>query len=60
MYEGDGKFPGIRGFFEEIESYRYKLHVRVFLSRYRSQSRCPAVPAARDSSRRRSPCASPD
>ena len=29
MYEGDGKFPGIRGFFEEIESYRYKLHVRV-------------------------------
>src|SRR6185503_16704936 len=26
---------------------RYKLHVRVFLSRYRSQSRCPACAGAR-------------
>jgi excinuclease ABC subunit A len=47
VYEGDGKFPGINGFFEEVESYRYKLHVRVFLSRYRSQSRCPACAGAR-------------
>ena len=47
VYEGDGKFPGINGFFEEIESYRYKLHVRVFLSRYRSQSRCPVCQGAR-------------
>jgi excinuclease ABC subunit A len=47
VYEGDGKFPGIQGFFEEVESYRYKLHVRVFLSRYRSQSRCPACAGAR-------------
>ncbi len=45
--EGDGKFPGIRGFFEELESYRYKLHVRVFLSRYRSQSTCPACGGTR-------------
>ncbi len=47
VYDGDGKFPGIQGFFEEIESYRYKLHVRVFLSRYRSQSRCPVCAGAR-------------
>jgi excinuclease ABC subunit A len=47
VYEGDGKFPGIQGFFEKVESYRYKLHVRVFLSRYRSQSRCPACAGAR-------------
>jgi excinuclease ABC subunit A len=47
VYEGDGQFPGIRGFFEEVESYRYKLHVRVFLSRYRSQSRCPACRGTR-------------
>jgi excinuclease ABC subunit A len=40
VYEGAGKFPGIQGFFEEIEAYRYKLHVRVFLSRYRSQAPC--------------------
>jgi excinuclease ABC subunit A len=47
VYEGDGKFPGINGFFEEIESYRYKLHVRVFLSRYRTQSPCPVCHGAR-------------
>src|ERR671923_1314970 len=47
VYEGDGKFPGINGFFEEIESYRYKLHVRVFLSRYRTQSPCPVCAGAR-------------
>jgi excinuclease ABC subunit A len=47
VYDGDGKFPGIQGFFEEIESYRYKLHVRVFLSRYRSQSPCPSCGGAR-------------
>ncbi|MBI2525487.1 MAG: excinuclease ABC subunit UvrA [Candidatus Rokubacteria bacterium] len=40
-------FPGIQGFFEEVESYRYKLHVRVFLSRYRSQSPCPRCAGAR-------------
>ncbi len=47
VYEGDGRFPGIQGFFEEVESYRYKLHVRVFLSRYRSQSPCPSCRGAR-------------
>jgi excinuclease ABC subunit A len=47
VYEGEGKFPGINGFFEEIESYRYKLHVRVFLSRYRTQSPCPVCVGAR-------------
>src|SRR5439155_11122612 len=47
VYKGDGNFPGIQGFFEEVESYRYKLHVRVFLSRYRSQSICPTCRGAR-------------
>jgi excinuclease ABC subunit A len=47
VYHGDGKFCGIQGFFEEVESYRYKLHVRVFLSRYRTQSRCPVCAGAR-------------
>jgi excinuclease ABC subunit A len=47
VHEGDGAFPGIKGFFEEVESYRYKLHVRVFLSRYRSQSPCPTCRGAR-------------
>ncbi len=47
VYEGDDDFPGIQGFFEKVESYRYKLHVRVFLSRYRSQSRCPTCRGSR-------------
>ena len=47
VYAGDGSFPGIQGFFEEVESYRYKLHVRVFLSRYRSQSVCQTCLGAR-------------
>ncbi len=32
--EGDDKFPGIQGFFRALERKKYKLHVRVFLSRY--------------------------
>src|SRR5881409_3653949 len=47
VYDGHGGFPGIQGFFEEVESYRYKLHVRVFLSRYRSQSVCRTCRGAR-------------
>ncbi len=40
IISGDGKFPGIRGFFEHLERKKYKLHVRVFLSRYRGYSVC--------------------
>ncbi len=47
LYAGAGGFSGIQGFFEEVESYRYKLHVRVFLSRYRSQARCPRCAGTR-------------
>ena len=41
LLEGDGKFGGIRGFFEYLERKKYKLHVRVFLSRYRGYTLCP-------------------
>ncbi len=40
VMEGDSKFPGIRGFFKHLERKKYKLHVRVFLSRYRGYSLC--------------------
>jgi excinuclease ABC subunit A len=39
--EGEGKFPGIQGFFAMLERKKYKLHVRVFLSRYRGYAQCP-------------------
>jgi excinuclease ABC subunit A len=38
--EGGHGFYGIRGFFEWLESKKYKLHVRVFLSRYRAYRPC--------------------
>ncbi len=36
----DGKFPGVRRWFKWLESRTYKMHVRVFLSRYRDYVAC--------------------
>ena len=41
VLNGEGKFLGVRGFFAHLERKKYKLHVRVFLSRYRGYSQCP-------------------
>jgi len=41
IIKGDEKWWGVRGFFEYLERKKYKLHVRVFLSRYRGYSVCP-------------------
>jgi excinuclease ABC subunit A len=40
VLNGEGKFLGVRGFFNHLERKKYKLHVRVFLSRYRGYSQC--------------------
>ncbi len=40
VIEGEGRFFGVRGFFNHLERKKYKLHVRVFLSRYRGYSLC--------------------
>jgi excinuclease ABC subunit A len=47
IIEGEGKFAGVRGFFNHLERKKYKLHVRVFLSRYRGYSTCSACGGAR-------------
>jgi excinuclease ABC subunit A len=47
IMEGDGRWPGVRGFFEHLEKKKYKLHVRVFLSRYRGYSLCGACGGTR-------------
>jgi excinuclease ABC subunit A len=39
--DGGSGFPGIRGFFADLERKKYKLHVRVFLSKYRGYATCP-------------------
>jgi excinuclease ABC subunit A len=42
LFTGCEHFCGIDDFFEELETKRYKLHVRVFLSRYRKGVVCPS------------------
>jgi excinuclease ABC subunit A len=37
----------VRGFFAHLERKKYKLHVRVFLSRYRGYSLCPECSGSR-------------
>jgi excinuclease ABC subunit A len=43
IIEGDPEadFTGVNGFFAWLEHKKYKLHVRVFLSRYRGYATCP-------------------
>ncbi|RMF97775.1 MAG: excinuclease ABC subunit A [Candidatus Schekmanbacteria bacterium] len=41
LLDGSGDFPGIRGFFKLLEDKRYKLHIRVFLAKYRMYEICP-------------------
>ncbi|MGH9858779.1 MAG: excinuclease ABC subunit UvrA, partial [Candidatus Acidiferrales bacterium] len=40
-------FGGVQGFFNWLERKKYKLHVRVFLSRYRGYATCPDCRGAR-------------
>ncbi|MGA2419401.1 MAG: excinuclease ABC subunit UvrA [Candidatus Acidiferrum sp.] len=42
VLEGDPEndFDGVKGFFNYLERKKYKLHVRVFLSRFRGYARC--------------------
>ena len=47
VLNGEGKFMGVRGFFSHLERKKYKLHVRVFLSRYRGYSICPDCSGSR-------------
>ena len=41
IVEGKQGFGGVRGFFDWLETKKYKLHVRVFLSKYRGYTLCP-------------------
>jgi excinuclease ABC subunit A len=42
IFKGTEECYGIHDFFEYLEGKKYKLHVRVFLSRYRKAVLCPA------------------
>ncbi|HEX8175920.1 MAG TPA: excinuclease ABC subunit UvrA [Pyrinomonadaceae bacterium] len=41
IIDGKGHWGGVRGFFAWLETKKYKLHVRVFLSKYRGYTLCP-------------------
>ncbi len=41
LVEGKKDWGGVRGFFDWLETKKYKLHVRVFLSKYRGYTLCP-------------------
>lgn len=41
------EYPGILGWFSWLETKAYKMHVRVFLSRFRSYDPCPVCEGAR-------------
>ncbi|HJN43600.1 MAG TPA: excinuclease ABC subunit UvrA [Vicinamibacterales bacterium] len=48
VVEGDGDgYKGIKGFFRWLERKKYKVHVRVFLSRYRGYLTCPECDGTR-------------
>ena len=41
IWEGKDEYKGLNEFFEDVKSQSYKVHMRVFYSRYRGYSRCP-------------------
>lgn len=40
LWKGDRDLMGVEGFFQMLEGMKYKMHVRVFISRYRSPRLC--------------------
>ncbi|HEV7919839.1 MAG TPA: excinuclease ABC subunit UvrA [Thermoanaerobaculia bacterium] len=47
LHDGRSKWYGIKGFFEWLETKKYKIHVRVKLAKYRSYEPCPQCHGSR-------------
>ncbi|MBX2995449.1 MAG: excinuclease ABC subunit UvrA [Bdellovibrionaceae bacterium] len=47
IWNGTKDFFGVKGLFEYLEQIKYKMHVRVFISRYRSPFTCPDCKGSR-------------
>lgn len=40
IWDGSDGFPGVKGFFAYLERKKYKMHIRILISRYRGYTRC--------------------
>ena len=47
IFEGKRGWRGVRGFFKWLETKKYKLHVRVFMAKFRGYTRCPECSGGR-------------
>ncbi len=47
IWNGSDDFYGVKGLFEYLETKKYKMHVRVFISRFKSPFICPTCKGAR-------------
>lgn len=47
IWNGGKDFFGVKGLFEYLDQIKYKMHVRVFISRYRTPSICQTCKGAR-------------
>lgn len=47
IMEGTDDFYGINEFFNKLEQKKYKMHIRVFLSKYRGYTLCPSCSGTR-------------
>jgi excinuclease ABC subunit A len=47
IFEGGDGWYGVKGFFDWLQAKKYKVQVRVFLSRYRKYAPCPACAQTR-------------
>lgn len=47
LWDGNSQFYGVRGYFEHLETKKYKMHVRVFLARFKTAFECPICHGSR-------------
>lgn len=47
LWDGHRDFMGIKGLFKLLDDMKYKMHIRVFIARYRSPSQCPDCKGSR-------------
>lgn len=47
VWEGKGAFKGVKAYFQKLERKKYKMHIRILLSRYKSPFLCKVCKGSR-------------